>query len=352
MVNITSIDALKRAREEKTVKKELAYEVAGEMLTTNMTIDKGRGEIIELTKPIGEMVTSEQGRKELIEKVVLDTELGREEVPLLYKPIYDTISDPNLPQILDMKWAQRGTVVFTEHFEGEEVKFGSLEAEHGPVARLSAYTAGFEYTKEMRIYNQTWGFETMNKAFGEAYNALLNHIHFAPIIGFDYKKENVTQPVYVKPDGTPGTKSEAHAILSLRATIRQAQKDTAKDKRKGSVLLVNSSHEQDLLDALGRMEMQGTNFEATTGITDIIFYDGWETTVSRKTTAYEGVEDNVAYLIRPKAGFKELVKQELQVRAYEGDPSRLIEQQVIADTFRGIYAAIEENVQQIKLPTL
>lgn len=352
MVQVISADYIKAKRAQQKVEKEIPYNISGEMHTTKMTIDKGQAEIIELETPIGEMVTSEQGRKELIEKVVLDVELGREEVPKLYTPIYDVISDPNLPQVLDMKWAQRGVVVFTEHIEGQEVKFGSLEAEHGPVARLLAYTAGFEYTKEMRIYNQTWNFETMNRAFGEAYNALLNHLHFGPILEFDYKKENTTQPVYVKPDGTPGTKAEAHFILSLRETIRQAQKDSSKAKRKGSILLVNSMHEQDILDALSRLEMQGTNFEATTGISQIILYDGWETTVSRKTTTYKGVQDNVAYLIRPKAGFKELVKQDLQVRAYEGDPSRLIEQQVIADTFRGLYAAVEENVQKIVLPTV
>lgn len=352
MVQVISADYIKAKRAQRKIEKEIPYNISGEMHTTKMTIDKGRAEIIELETPIGEMVTSEQGRKELIEKVVLDVELGREEVPKLYTPIYDVISDPNLPEVLDMKWAQRGVVVFLEHMEGQEVQFGSLEAEHGPVARLLAYTAGFEYTKEMRMFNQTWNFEMMNRAFGEAYNALLNHIHFSPIIKHDYDKSNVTQPVYIKPDGTPGTKAEAHFILSLRETIRQAQKDSSKAKRKGSILLVNSAHEQDVLDALSRIEMQGTNFEATTGISQIILYDGWETTVSRKTTTYEGVQDNVAYLIRPKAGFKELVKQDLQVRAYEGDPSRLIEQQVIADTFRGLYAAVEENVQKIVLPTV
>lgn len=348
MTNIISVDTLQEKR--SNVKKPVQFEVAGEMLKTDFEVKDGRAKNIELTKPIGEMVTSEQGRKELIEKVVLDTELGREEVPLLYKPIYDTISDPNLPQVLDAKWAQRGTVVFTKHLEGQEVQFGSTEAEYGPVARLLAYTAGFEYTKEMRIYNQTWGFEMMNKAFGEAYNALLNHIHLSPVINFDYKADNTTKAVNIKADGSKGTQSDKHYILSLRETIRQAQKDAARDKRKGTVLLISSMHEQDLMDALSRFELQGTNFEATTGITDIIFYDGWDTTVSRKQTSYEGVPEDTAFLIRPKEGFKELVKQELQVRAYEGDPSRLIEQQVIADTFRGIYAAIEENVQKIELP--
>ena len=352
MVKITSIDTLKEQRAKQKVTKELPFTVAGEMHQTQMVIDHGQAEVIELGKPIGEMVTSEQGRKELVEKVVLDTELGREEVPLLYKSIYQTIQDPNFPRVLDMKWAQRGVVVFTEHIEGQEVKFGSLEAEHGPLARIGAYTSGFEYTKEMRLFNETFNFEMLNRAFGEAYNAKLNDIHLSPIIKYNYDKSNVTQPVYVKPDGTPGTKAEAHFILSLRETLRQGIKDSAKEKRKGSILLVSSVHEQDLLDALGRHEMQGTSFESTTGIEEIVFYDGWETTVSRETTTYDGVPENTAFLIRPKAGFKELVKQELQVRAYDADPSRLIEQQVIADTFRGVYAALEENVQQIKLPTV
>jgi len=58
-----------------------------------------------------------------------------------------------------------------------------------------------------------------------------------------------------------------------------------------------------------------------------------------------------AYLIRPKRGFKELIKYDLMVDAAGADLSRLIENQVVGRAYRGVFAAIPENVQEITLPS-
>lgn len=349
-MKIHSIESLKEERRKGTVETAVPFSIDGKTEAVTKKIVNGEMETYELSKPIGEMMTSETSRKELLQKVVLDVELGREDVPVLYKPIYETIQDPNFPKEFEAKWAQYGTVIFFEHLEGEEVKFGSLLAEHGPIARIKGYTAGFEYTKEMQMFNQTFNFELLNKAFGEAHNALLNHLHLAPIINHKYKDTNKTAPVYVKPDGTKGTASDAHYILSLRATLRQALKDARTAKRPGTVLLVNSAHKEDIQDALGSMTLQATPYGATTGINDIIYYDGWEAQVSKKSYVYEGVPEGKAFLIRPKRGFKELIKQTLQINATMGDLTRLVEAQIVGDFWRGVFAAVEENVQEITLP--
>ncbi|WP_018705819.1 hypothetical protein [Siminovitchia fordii] len=349
-MRIHSIESLKEKRRKGTIEAVVPFSINGSQAEVTKKIVNGEMETYELSKPIGEMMTSETSRKELLQKVVLDVELGREDVPVLYKPIYETLQDPNFPREFEAKWAQYGTVIFFEHLEGEEVKFGSLLAEQGPIARIKGYSAGFEYTKEMQIFNQTFNFELMNKAFGEAHNALLNHLHLAPIINYKYKSDNKTAPVYVKPDGTKGTASDAHYLLSLRATLRQALKDARTAKRPGTVLLANSANKEDIQDALGSMTLQATPYGATTGINDIIYYDGWEAQVSKKQYVYDGVPEGKAFLIRPKRGFKELVKQGLQINATMGDLTRLVESQVVGDFWRGVFAAVEENVQEITLP--
>ncbi|WP_060210319.1 hypothetical protein [Sporosarcina koreensis] len=345
-----SIESLKEQRRKGTIETEVPFIFNGKQETVPKKIVNGEMEIIDIDKPFGEMMTSETSRKELVQKVVLDVELGREEVPVLYKPIYETLTDPNFPKEFEAKWAQRGTVIFFEHLEGEEVKFGSLQAESGPIARLKGYAAGFEYTKEMEIFNQMFNFEMLNKAFGEAHNALLNHLHLGPIIQYGYKAANKTAPVYVKPDGNTGTQADAHYMLSLRGTLRKALKDTRTAKRPGTILLANSADKEDIQEALGSMTLQATPYGATAGITDIIYYDGWETDVARKSYAYEGVPQGKAYLIRPKRGFKELVKQGLQINSTIGDLSRLVQAQIVGDFWRGVFAAVEENVQEITLP--
>lgn len=345
-----SIEELKEKRRKGTIETEVSFLLDGKEEVVPKKIVNGEMEVIDIDKPIGEMMTSETSRKELVQKVVLDVELGREEVPVLYNPIYETLTDPNFPKEFEAKWAQTGSVIFFEHLEGEEVKFGSLQAESGPIARLQGYAAGFEYTKEMQIFNQMFNFEIMNKAFGEAHNALLNHLHLGPIIQHNYKAANKTAPVYVKPDGNAGTSGDAHYMLSLRATLRKALKDTRTAKRPGTILLANSADKEDIQDALGSMTLQATPYGATSGITDIIYYDGWETDVARKSYAYEGVPQGKAFLIRPKRGFKELVKQGLQIQSTIGDLTRLVEAQIVGDFWRGVFAAVEENVQLVELP--
>lgn len=350
-MRVHSIETLKEQRRNQgTIETVVPFVVDGQRYATTKRIVNGEMEAYELGAPIGEMMTSETSRKELVEKVVLDVELGREEVPLLYKPVYETLVDANFPKEFEAKWAQYGSVIFLEHLEGGEVKFGSLQAEQGPIARIKGYAAGFEYTKEMDIFNQTFNFELLNRSFGEAHNAILNHLHLAPIIKHNYKANNKTAAVYVKADGTAGTAQEHHYILSLRETIRKALKDARTAKRPGTVLLANSAHKEDIEDALSSFTIQATPYSATSGITDIIYYDGWETQVSKKTYTYDGVPEGKAYLIRPKRGFKELVKQALQVNAHVGDASRLVEAQIIGDFWRGVFAAVEENVQEITLP--
>lgn len=350
-VKIHSIETLKEQRRKGTIETTVPFVLNGKTHEVTKKIVNGEMEVFELDKPIGEMLTSEASRKELLEKVVLDVELGREEVPILYQPIYERLSDPNFPREFEAKWAQYGTVVFFEHLEGEEVKFGSLQAEQGPIARIKGYAAGFEYTKEMQAFNQTFNFELLNRAFGEAHNALLNHLHLGPIIEHNYKTANKTGPVYVDATGKPlGSSNGSHYILSLRETLRQAIKDARAAKRPGTVLLISSVDEPDIREALGSFTVQATPYRALEGITDIIVYDGWETAVGRKNYGYPGVPSGKAYLIRPKRGFKELIKQELQIQATMGDLTRLVEAQIVGDFWRGVFAAVDENVQEITLP--
>lgn len=349
MAKIWDTEQLKHERRQGTIETSVPFVLNGKVEVVQKKIVNGEMELVDLEKPIGEMMTSAASRKELMQKVVLDVELGRESVPLLYTPIYDRLQDANFPKEFEAKWAQYGSVVFFEHLEGGEVKFGSLTAEQGPIARIKGYAAGFEYSKEIELFNQTFNFELLNRAFGEAYNAILNHLHLGPIISFAYKAANKTAAQYVNGSGAASTSAEAHYILSLRETIRQALTDSRTAKRPGTILLAASAHKESITDALGAMTVNGSNYRPLE-ISDVIFYDGWEGDFGKKKVTYPGVPMDKAYLIRPKRGFKELIKQDLQINSTMGDLTRLVQSQVVGDFWRGVFAAIEENVQEITLP--
>lgn len=343
-MNIVSQETMMEARRNYTGTSKVPFVCNGQTEFAEKKIVNGEMEIMKFNKPIGEMISygGSNVSKELLRKVVLDVELGREEVQPLYKPIYDTISDANLPEVLDAKWAMRGACVFSQSFEGSEVKFGTIEAENGPTARINTYTAGFEYTKQIKDFNQSFQVEMLNKAMGEAYNALLNHLHFAPILTATYGTNNKT--------AWKGTNNDGAPFVGLYNTLKEGLKQTVIKKRPATVLLASKANQPDIEQALrGGYTFGGTTLPPLSGISTIIYYDGWTQTVGKKVTTYAGVPTNKAYLIRPKRGFKELLKQDLRIEANAGDLTRLVEQQIVGYAYRGVFAAIDENVQELTI---
>lgn len=342
-MKIYSVDELRNERRKGSFTEKIPFMVNGKAYDVEKKIVNGEMETFEFSRPIGEMLTSGslEQFKDLLRKVVLDVELGREQVPLLYQPIYERLQDANLPRVIDAKWALYGTVVFTEHMEGEEVKFGKLQAEMGPVARILTYTAGFEYTKEMRDFNDSFSVEILNRGMGEAYNALLNHIHLYPIISFNYPAANKT--------AFQGT-AEEDLWVRFYKTLNKAQSDARAAKRPGTILLASGLDKDNIEMALkGGYQIGGTTYPAVSGIESVIYYDGWSVQVGKRHYEYAGVPQGKAYLIRPRRGFKELLKQDLRIEATAGDLSRLIESQIVGYAYRGVYAAVEENIQEISL---
>lgn len=342
MFKVVSFESEKAKRRQGTIESQAFYVLDGQRYGVQKRIVNGEMSIPRWSKPIGEMLSlgSVENYKELLGKVTLDVELGREKVPLLYKEIYELLSDPNFPELLDSKWAMSGAVIFAEHLEGQEVKFGSLRAEQGPPARIVTYSAAFEYTKQMMEFNRAFEVDILNRSMGEGYNALLNHIHLSPIISFAYPAANKT---------AYQTQAGEERWVSIWRTLVAAQSAAGTKKRQGNVLLANSADQTHIEMALKGFSHGGTTYAPISGITTVIYYDGYTVKVGKKEYGYDGVAPGKAYLIRSKRGFKELLKKDLQIETTQGDLSRLIQSQMVGYAFRGVYAAVEENVQEITL---
>lgn len=358
-MNVYSNDVLREWARTHAHEVTGKYLFNGELKSVTSKIANGEMEVLKLTRPLGEMITSGDIPEELFQKVILDVELGRQAVPLLYKPLYDPIVDANFPQDLKAKWAIYGAVVFLKHVEGEEIQFGSIGAESGPTAHIETYAAGFEYTQDMVKYNQTWNMSILNKAFGEAYNALLNHMHLYPILigpalnysSPGYASANKTAVQYTKADGSAGTSGDYDLVMTYRATIKKGIKDARRAGRPVDVLLAPSVDQIDIEEAISQITLtSGRKLKSLPGLKSLVYYDGWTSKVGKKTYTYEGVPTTKIYLVRSKGGFKELVKHDLQVQSNTGDLSRLIDTQIVGVARRGVYAALAENVQELTVP--
>jgi hypothetical protein len=349
-MKVISIEDLRAERRRQTVEVDVPYVApGGKPATVKKRIVNGEMETYELTKPLGEMLVTPAGLQEVVQKTVIDLELGREAVPLLYQPIYRRIEDPNFTEYVDVAPFVGAQIVFLEHLELEEVRFGARRIGPKDTVPIITYAAGWQITEDMRVYDKTWQLAETSRAMGEAYNALLNHIHLAPILGYAYAAKNKTAA-----DTTGATYRE-----KLRNTIKAAMIHASQDKntstgapRRPNILLAHSSKRWDIEEVLQRMVIGGTEYPAVSGIDTLIFYDGWSVTVGEKTYTYPGCDPDKAYLIEGQRYFRELVKHDLLVDSSGADLSRLVEQEIVGRARRGVVAYPADAVEEITLPAV
>lgn len=348
-MKIISIETLKDERRKQTIEVDVPYIApSGEMKTVKKRIVNGEMEVFELTRPMGEMITTPDGLNQLIQNSVINLELGREAVPLLYGPIYRRVEDANFSEYVDI-WPFIGAqVVFLEHMELEEVKFGTRRIGQKDTVPIITYAAGFEYTEDMILYDKTWERNELDRSMGEAYNALLNHIHLNPILSYNYPEKNKTAA------DTSGSTLLERYRNTIKAGLIHAAQDRNTDTRaprRPSVLLAHSSRRWDIEEALQRFQVGGTVYPAIGQIDTLIFYDGWTVTVGETTYEYAGCAPDKAYLIEPKKYYRELIKHDLRVDAAGADLTRLVEQQIVGRARRGVVASPANSVEEITLPS-
>ncbi len=302
-------------------------------------------EIATLTQPIGEMITTSDGLMDLVEKVRVDVAFGQAEVPILYEPIYRRVNGPFPGKTVDIgENTLQANVVFFEKLEGGEVQFGTLQKGVPAQARLRTWAAGFEWTEDMEEWDSTWEFEMINQAFGRSYNYFLNHAHLSPITTYTYAAANQTPA-----DATAGASLAEKTLKTFQAAYKEGV--SATPQRTWSVILASEQNRFQIEEALLQpiRDVQG-NALPRVPVSTIIYYDGASINMGTETYAYAGVTAGKCYGIFPQQKMLEFVHHDLRIDADRPDISRLIESQVVARTRRGLYAMIDEAVEEITLP--
>ena len=302
---------------------------------------------VHLKMPVSRLITTAEGMAAVTNKVTVEVAEAREDVTLLYQPIYRTLRSDDLPRNIDTNFTVNADVVFLQRWEAGEVIFGRLTAGTPGTFPIVNYSGGFEWTRETEMFNENWRFELLTDAFGRAYNALLNHLHLSPILTYSYTAANQTPA-----DATAG----ADIMTRMRNTLVAAYRTAAVANRPGSVLLAHSSDRFLLADSLSRRyDNVGNVLPAIDFLDTVIFYDGMSITVGDKTYAYTGVTPGKSYLIRPREKFWEAVKTEggrdftIETDRMP-DVTRRIAGQTAAHTYRGVYADIANSVEEITHP--
>ncbi len=303
---------------------------------------------VELLKPVSEMITTAQGAMDLLEKVRIDIDTGLADVPLMYQPLYERVDGPFPGGSVQIGGDVLfdANVVFLQKFEGDEIVFGTLAKAGAPsFVPISTYAAGFEWTEDMMEFDRSYEIGMNARAFGRAYNYLLNHIHLSPILAYTYTAPNQTPA-----DGTVGEGITAHTLRTFQAAYREAA--LAVPQRVPSVILANEADRFQIEDALLTPVLDADGNELRRVPVDtIIYYNGATVTNGVKSYTYSGVTQGKCYFIAPRMRMKELVHHDLRVDVGPADISRLVEGQQVGRARRGLYTDIANSVEEVTLPS-
>lgn len=300
---------------------------------------------IDLKVPISEMIATAVGSMDLLEKVRVDVDFGLAEVPLLYGPLYDTINGPFPGGVVQLnEYTLQGNVVFLEKLEGGEVVFGTLAKGVPATVPIQTYAAAFEWTEDMIEFDKTWDMTLNNRAFGRAYNYLLNHLHLSPIISASY------DAAHSAPASAVGTGITEHTLNTFMDAYKEAV--LATPQRTPSVILANEADRFQIEDALLTpvRDAQGNPLPRVP-VDTIIYYNGATVVNGLKSYTYSGVTAGTCFFIFPKQKLKEFVHHDLRIDIGPADISRLIEGQQVGRARRGLYADTDGSVEKITLPT-
>jgi hypothetical protein len=302
---------------------------------------------IDLLQPIGEMITTAQGAMDLLEKVRLDIDTGLADVPLLYQPLYERVNGPFPGGSVQIGGDVLfdANVVFQQKFEGGEIVFGTLARTGAPTfVPIQTYAAGFEWTEDMIEFDRSYEIGMNARAFGRAYNYLLNHLHLSPVIAFSYAGGNTTGAV------TGQGSLQANTLIQFQQAYRTAA--LAVPQRIPTWILANEADRFQIEDALLTPVLDGNgNPLRRVPVEGIIYYNGATLTNGVKNFTYPGVTAGTCYFISPRFRMKELVHHDLRVDVGPADISRLVEGQQVARTRRGSYLDIANSIQKITLST-
>ena len=297
----------------------------------------------EAEKAGGEMLSKDL-IKDFLQHSVVNLSEGRAEHPALYPLVYEEIKNAEFMETVDVHDFIGLKAAFGVVQGGESVPLADYEAKKLESVKFLTYAAGYSIVHDWLLWNKFWRVEQANKALGEAYNAILDHLCFSPIINHSYSSDATTE----KESGYTG-------FEQIWRTLYKALKDAAdrviRDgyRLRPTIALCNTSTAIDVEMAIKGLLQSGTQLGSLGQIKTVISYDGWNGSNEIIDEAFPAPEDGEVYLIEPKKGFKALVKEDITQLKQRGNILNLSEMDVVQFFTRAFIADVENSVHKVKL---
>lgn len=316
---------------EGVVLREMLREAPEEWyLKLQNDIDVGRG-VVRETIALDDLPNIEGVTQTTIRREWTPAEGPPDPFQIQYLPLYEEIEDANFPKTVNDYELGPASVVMTEITPGGEVIFGTIGSSSKTVP-IVLYGGGFEVHREILDFNQTWVLSQQAIGLGRAYNILMNHAHFYPILNGTYgatetkeAQETTAQSVAYNTN----LQTTLETVLTILPLATWLVIGSANRFRVANVL--NTVY----TDTNVAIELR-KNFD----MSRVVAYDGGSVTVGAKTYSYSGVGSTYGYALVPKTRFRSYVKRRMTVEEGDGDLSRFIAFQQVAHCYQGVSATL------------
>jgi hypothetical protein len=303
---------------------------------------------------VAEFIGSDAFAAAWYERQRYEVDAGREDEPLLYPALYAVTTDASLPKNISIYTLGDAGVVFELVKEGGEVKFANINTGTKTVTLLH-YAVALQYTQELFEFNELFRLGTLERQFGVAYNALLNHIHMTPILTYSYTAANQTDGTSITDKFKVTASMPEKYLRTIEEAIISSSTDTDNPRRGPYALVVSTADQFTVERALARVAQQGFDLQSSAlgRVQTVIAYDGWTGRRGNDVTTYSGVTSGKAYLVNlahRQMDFQSYFKYPLRRQMGESDMSRFIMEENIWDTWFGVFADPASAVEEITWP--
>lgn len=118
-------------------------------------------------------------------KVWYDLSLTMKEVPLVYKQIYQTLSDPSLPEYIPIKdFAPLSDFFFSQVLDGEAVFLNKIKQEGMTSVSLQINAGGWIKSFREMLFDNSIADANMRDQAARGYRNYLNAVYMNPIVSF------------------------------------------------------------------------------------------------------------------------------------------------------------------------
>jgi len=291
-------------------------------------------------------------------KVWYDFSLTLKEVPLVYKQIYQTLSDRSLPELIPVKdFAPKSDFFFSQVLDGEAVMLNEIKQEGMTSVSLQINAGGYIKSFREMLFDNSLKEATMRDQAARGYRNYLNAVYMNPIVSFTGTvKDTLFDVSCIKttPKSTMSWFEKNWHIV--KAGINRAKKWNVDNQLNAQfVAVMNEETESWFQDATDEVNPDGNKRypSLTNFMRSRVIYNGASMKDGDKPVVYTGCATGTIFLV--PIGVKHFVEFEkvpLTVITDEGLANNLGAKTTVMYDCRGQYASTDGIIRINLIPLL